>query len=162
MKTRIGIDSLAVATPRRYLDITDLANARGVDAAGIDKRQLGLIVVGTETGVDHSKPVASFVHGLLELPRAMRVYDTQHACYGGTAGLMTAVEWIASGAADGRSALVICSDIARYGLATAGEPTQGAGAVAMIVSADPRLVQIDIGVSGTSSTHVHDFWRPLG
>ena len=81
-----------------------------------------------------ARPVASFVHGLLELPRTMRVYDTQHACYGGTAGLMAAVEWIASGAGDGRSALVICSDIARYGVGTAGEPTQGAGAVAMIVS----------------------------
>ena len=66
--------------------------------AGRDREQLGLLVVGTETGVDHSKPVASFVHGLLELPRTMRVYDTQHACYGGTAGLMAAVEWIASGA----------------------------------------------------------------
>lgn len=194
---RIGIDSLAVAVPRRYLDLTDLARARGVDpakythglgaremavadpgedtvslaataarralaAAGIDKRELGMIVVGTETGVDHSKPVASFVHGLLDLPRAMRVYDTQHACYGGTAGLMTAIEWIASGAAAGRRALVICADIARYGVNTAGEPTQGAGAVAMVVSTDPALVQIDVGVSGTSSTHVHDFWRPLG
>jgi len=197
MKTRIGIDSLAVAVPRRFLDITDLARARGVDpakytqglgaremavadpgedtvslaataarraidAAGLDKSELGLLVVGTETGVDHSKPVASFVHGLLELPRAMRVYDTQHACYGGTAGLMAAVEWIASGAADGRSALVICSDIARYGVNTAGEPTQGAGAIAMVVSQNPALLEIDIGVSGTSSTHVHDFWRPLG
>ena len=197
MKTRIGIDSLAVAVPRRYLDITDLARARGVDpakytqglgaremavadpgedtvslaataarraidAAGLDKSELGLIVVGTETGVDHSKPVASFVHGLLDLPRAMRVYDTQHACYGGTAGLMTAVEWIASGAADGRSALVICSDIARYGIDTAGEPTQGAGAIAMIVAQNPALLELDIGISGTSSTHVHDFWRPLG
>jgi hydroxymethylglutaryl-CoA synthase len=197
VKVRVGIDALAIATPRRYLDITDLARARGVDpakytqglgaremavadpgedtvslaataarrvieAAGIDKRALGLIVVGTETGVDHSKPVASFVHGLLGLPRAMRVYDTQHACYGGTAGLMSAVEWIASGAADDKAALVICADIARYGIDTAGEPTQGAGAIAMIVAQNPALLEIDVGVSGTSSTHVHDFWRPLG
>lgn len=193
----IGIDALAIAIPRRYLDITDLARARGVDpakytqglgaremavadpgedtvslaataarraiaAAGIDKRALGLIVVGTETGVDHSKPVASYVHGLLELPRAMRVFDTQHACYGGTAGLMSAVEWIASGAGEDKAALVICSDIARYGVGTPGEPTQGGGAIAMIVARDPALLEIDVGVSGTSSTHVHDFWRPLG
>ena len=39
--------------------------------------------------------------GCSSLPRAMRVYDTQHACYGGTAGLMAAVEWIASGAGRG-------------------------------------------------------------
>jgi hydroxymethylglutaryl-CoA synthase len=197
MLARIGIDAIGVAVPRRYLDLADLAIARGVapekylyglggremaiadpgedtvslaaaaarralTAADLDPARLGMLVVGTETGVDHSKPVASFVHGLLELPRVMRVYDTQHACYGGTAALMAAVEWIASGAAGGRSALVICSDIARYGIDTAGEPTQGAGAIAMIIGSDPALVALDVGVSGAASTHVHDFWRPLG
>jgi hydroxymethylglutaryl-CoA synthase len=195
MKTRVGIDALAVAVPRRYVDMEDLARARGVDPAKLtiglgaremavaepgedtvalaaqaaervlahaDRDSLGMLVVGSETGVDHSKAVASFVHGLLDLPRSMRVFDTQHACYGGTAGLMAAAEWIASGAAQGRSALVICSDIARYGVNTAGEPTQGAGAVAMIVREEPALLELDVGASGTASTHVHDFWRPLG
>src|SRR3954469_16278202 len=182
---KIGIDALGVAIPRRYVDMVELARARGVEpgkyveglgaremavaepgedtvalaalagsralaASEIDRNSLGLLIVGTETGVDHSKPVASFVHGLLDLPRTMRVYDTQHACYGGTAGLMAAVDWIASGAAAGRSALVICSDIARYGVNTAGEPTQGAGAVAMVVSANPALLELDVGVSGAA------------
>lgn len=194
---KIGIDAIGLALPRRYVDMVDLANARGVEpakytnglgaremavaepgedtvalaalaarralaASGIDRNGFGMLVVGTETGVDHSKPVASFVHGLLDLPPRMRVYDTQHACYGGTAGLMAAVEWIASGAADDRAALVICSDIARYGVGTAGEPTQGAGAVAMVVASNPALVELDVGISGAASTHVHDFWRPLG
>ncbi|HTE17771.1 MAG TPA: hydroxymethylglutaryl-CoA synthase, partial [Armatimonadota bacterium] len=165
MKRTVGIEALAIAVPRRYVDIEELARARGVDPAkytsglgaremavadpgedsvalaasaaaqlvrthDVDPSRIGMLVVGTETGVDHSKPVASHVQGLLKLPRAMRVFDTQHACYGGTAGLMAATEWIASGAAAGRSAVVVCSDIARYGLNTAGEPTQGAGAVA--------------------------------
>jgi hydroxymethylglutaryl-CoA synthase len=92
----------------------------------------------------------------------MRTFDTQHACYGGTAALMAACDWIASGSADGRSALVICSDIARYGVNTAGEPTQGAAAVAMLVSDRPDILAIDQGTSGMFSTDVHDFWRPLG
>jgi hydroxymethylglutaryl-CoA synthase len=121
-----------------------------------------MLVVGTETGVDHSKPVASYVQGLLRLPRGMRTFDTQHACYGGTAALMAASDWIASGNAAGRSALVICSDIARYGLNTAGEPTQGAAAVAMLVSDRPELLELDQGTNGVFSTDVHDFWRPLG
>src|SRR3954464_9875093 len=194
---KIGIDALGVAIPRRYLDMVELARARGIEpgkyveglgaremavaepgedsvalaalagsralaASEIDRANLGLLIVGPETGGDHSKPVASFVHGLLELPAAMRVYDTQHACYGGTAGVMAAVEWIAPGAADGRAALVVCSDIARYGVATAGEPTQGAGAVAMVITASPGLLELDVGISGAASPHVHDFWRPLG
>ena len=197
MRELIGIDALAVAIPHRYIDLEDLAGARGVDPAkltqglgakemaiadpgedtvalaaeaarralaisGVSAGDLGMLVVGTETGVDHSKPVASYVHGLLELPRAMRVFDTQHACYGGTAGLMAAVEWIASGAAAGRRALVVCADIARYGVGTAGEPTQGAGAVAMVIGTEPGLLALDVGISGAASSHVHDFWRPLG
>jgi hydroxymethylglutaryl-CoA synthase len=197
MKIRVGIDAMAVAVPRRYIDIEDLARARGVEPAkytqGLGARemavaepaedtvalaaeaarraleaaqlpgdQLGMLVVGTETGVDHSKPVASFVQGMLDLPKALRVYDTQHACYGGTAGLMTALDWIASGSNNGKSALVICSDIARYGIKTAGEPTQGAGAVAMVIGRNPAMLEIDVGISGVSSSHVHDFWRPLG
>ena len=159
----LGAREMAVAEPGEdTVALAALAARRALSAGEVSPGRLGMLVVGTETGVDHSKPVASFVHGLLGLPSAMRVYDTQHACYGGTAGMMAAVEWIASGAADGRAALVVCSDIARYGVATAGEPTQGAGAVAMVISTDPGLLELDVGISGAASTHVHDFWRPLG
>jgi hydroxymethylglutaryl-CoA synthase len=159
----LGALQMAVAEPGEdTVALAALAARRALAASGVDRERLGLLIVGTETGVDHSKPVASFVHGLLGLPQAMRVYDTQHACYGGTAGLMAAVEWIASGAAEDRAALVICADIARYGIGTPGEPTQGAGAVAMVVSSNPALLALDLGVSGAASSHVHDFWRPLG
>jgi hydroxymethylglutaryl-CoA synthase len=197
MKHQVGIEAIAVAVPKRYIDLGDLARARGVDPAkftqglgglemavaepgedsaalaasaakqlitahAVDPAQIGMLVVGTETGVDHSKAVASYVQGMLKLPRTMRTFDCQHACYGGTAGLNAVSEWIASGAGAGRVGVVICSDIARYELNSAGEPTQGAGAVAMLVSETPDLLALDIGVSGTHSMDVHDFWRPLG
>ncbi|MBX3229065.1 MAG: hydroxymethylglutaryl-CoA synthase [Labilithrix sp.] len=195
-RSSVGIDALAIAAPRTFLELTDLAAARGVapekytkglgavrmaiadrhedpvtlaaDAAlrmfarsGADPARVGFCAVGTETAVDHSKPVASYVHGLLGLPRAARVYDAKHACFGGTAALLAACEWIASGAAKGRTALVVCSDIARYALGSPGEPTQGAGAVAMLVSESPRLLEIEIGNTGSYARDVHDFWRPL-
>src|SRR5690606_188508 len=59
----------------------------------------------------------------------------------------------------GQRVLVIASDVARYELDTPGEPTQGAGAVAMLVSADPKLLEIE-PVSGLNSADVDDFWRP--
>jgi hydroxymethylglutaryl-CoA synthase len=162
----LGALEMAVAEPGEdTVALAALAGRRALEASaasGIERGRFGLLVVGTETGVDHSKPVASYVHGLLGLPTAMRVYDAQHACYGGTAGVMAAVEWIASGAADGRAALVVCSDIARYGVGTPGEPTQGAGAVAMVIASDPGLLELDVGISGAATRHVHDFWRPLG
>ena len=192
----VGIDALALATPRSFLELVDLAAARGVpsdkytkglgavrmaiaashedpvtlatDAAArlfrdgrADLGRIGYCAVGTETGIDHSKPIASYVHGLLGLPQSCRVFDAKHACFGGTAALMGAVEWIASGAARGRSALVICTDIARYALGSPGEPTQGAGAVAMVIAEQPRLLELEVGHTGTFARDVHDFWRPL-
>jgi len=77
------------------------------------------------------------------------------------AGLTTAVNYILSGRAKGRKALVIASDIARYGKNTLGEPTQGAGAVAMLVSDNPRLLEIDHQNEGFFASQVMDFWRPL-
>jgi hydroxymethylglutaryl-CoA synthase len=192
----IGIDALALAVPEGYLELADLAAARGVPAgkyvdglgvsrmsvarahedpvalaataarrlfatASIDPGTIGLCVVGTETAVDHSKPVAAYLHRLLGLPQQCRVFEAKHACFGGTAGLLAAVDWIASGSARGRKALIVCTDIARYGLATPGEPTQGGGAVALIVSENPRLVTLEVGVTGSYARDVDDFWRPL-
>ena len=197
MKTRVGIEALAIAVPRRFVDLEDLARARGVDPAKytsglggremmvadpgedsaslaataaarllrnnhVDPRRIGMLVVGTETAVDHSKAVASHVQGLLQLPRSMRVFDTQHACFGGTAGLMAAAEWIASGAGAGKAALVIASDIARYERLSPGEPTQGGAAVAMLVSQRPDVLALDFGLNGVCSADVYDFWRPIG
>ena len=194
--TQVGIDAIAVAVPHAYLDLADLAEARGVApskyveglgvrrmavaapwedpvalavnaarrlfaSSGADPRQVGLCVVGTETAVDHSKPIAAWVHRLVGLPQRTRSYEAKHACFGGTAGLLTAVDWIASGSARGRTALVVCTDIARYELRSPGEPTQGAGAVALLVSARPRLLTLEPGVSGSYTSEVNDFWRPL-
>jgi hydroxymethylglutaryl-CoA synthase len=91
---RIGIDAMALAVPDAYLDLRDLASARGVapgkytegllvdemsiaaahedtvalaaraarralELGGIDVQRIGLCVTGTETAVDHSKPIAT-------------------------------------------------------------------------------------------------------
>jgi 3-hydroxy-3-methylglutaryl CoA synthase len=187
---------MAFAVPRGYVDLADLAAARGVpaskytqglgvlqmsvahadedpvtlateaarrclQAAGRSPSEIGLCIVGTETAVDHSKPIASYLHGLLGLPSACRVFETKHACFGGTAGLLNAIDWLAAGSARGRCALIVCTDIARYSVGTAGEPTQGAGAVAMLISENPRLVELEPGITGCFSQDVHDFWRPL-
>jgi isopentenyl-diphosphate delta-isomerase len=72
-----------------------------------------------------------------------------------------AVHYLMSGKSHGKKALVIASDIARYGRGTPGEPTQGAGAVAMLVSDKPNLVELDSQIEGFFSKQVMDFWRPV-
>src|SRR5699024_6693348 len=55
--------------------------------------------------------------------------------------------------------LILASDIARYGLKTSGEATQGAGAVAMVISADPNIMTIE-NKSTFLTSDIMDFWRP--
>jgi hydroxymethylglutaryl-CoA synthase len=120
-----------------------------------------MLLVATETGVDHAKPVSIFVHELLGIGPRCRVYELKHACYAGTAALMTAADWVRAGGLRTRRALVIAADIARYELGSAGEPTQGAGAVAMLVGSEPQALALG-EESGTHAGNVYDFWRPLG
>ena len=158
----LGVERMMVArSDEDPVALAANAARRVLDRAGVDPSTIGLCVVGSETAVDHSKPIAAYLHRLLGLPQQCRVFEAKHACFGGTAGLLGAMDWIASGAARGKRALIICTDIARYALGSAGEPTQGAGAVALIVSEAPRLVALEHGVTGSYAKDVNDFWRPL-
>lgn len=122
--------------------------------------RVGLCIVGTESGVDGSKSVASHVHGLLRLPPTCRVFDIQHACYGATAGIQMARAWVSRHPS--QLALVIASDIARYERYSAGEPTQGAGAVALLIgSTETEDICLTFSnISGMHASDVYDFWRP--
>ncbi|MDH3587913.1 MAG: hydroxymethylglutaryl-CoA synthase [Gammaproteobacteria bacterium] len=158
----LGQRQMAVATPcEDTVTMATVAAHRALDRFDIDPGEIGTLIVGTETGVDHSKPVAVYVHDMLGLAPNCRTFETKHACYGAMAGLTSAMDWISAGRARGRKALIIASDIARYGLNTPGEPTQGAGAVAMVVSERPRLLELDPTSFGDYTRQVMDFWRPL-
>src|SRR2546428_2917450 len=74
---------------------------------------------------------------------------------------MTAADWVRAGGGRPRRALVIAADIARYALGSRGEPTQGAGAVAMLVGPEPRALVLG-EETGTYADNVYDFWRPIG
>lgn len=121
---------------------------------------IGLIAVGTESAKDMSRPLSAWVADELGLWGAVRSYEVKHACYGGTLALRQALEWKWSGAGDGKAALVIASDVALYAPSDPGEPTQGAGAVAMII--DEPLVASVSPTSFAFSRPAFDFWRPVG
>jgi len=144
--------------------VTMAANAAAqlLEQTGTHPEEIHQLVVSTESGVDHSKPVASFVQGLLGIGSRCRIYEIKHACYGGTAGIVNSIDWIYRNYTTSRKALVITTDIARYGFESAGEPTQGAGAVALLLTVKPRLFSVDTSLNGIFSKDVFDFWRPTG
>lgn len=164
-KYQIGLGNYRMSILPNWEDaVTMAANAGSqlLEKTGTDPGEIQQLVVCTESGVDHSKPVASFVQGLLKIGSRCRVYEIKHACYGGTAGIVHSIDWIARNHSLPKKALVIMTDIAVYGFASPGEPTQGAGAVALLVEKDPLLFSIDTSMNGVFSKDVYDFWRPTG
>jgi len=157
-KFTIGIGQDKQAVPKPYQDaVTMAASSADSILTDEDKKNLGLLIVGTESSVDESKSTAAFLMDLLELPEDIRAFEIKQACYGATAGLQTAYDFVSLN--PDKKALVIATDIARYGIKTPGEVTQGAGSVAMLVRANPKVLKL-YHQSVYMTRNIGDFWRP--
>lgn len=155
-----GIGQSRMSVPRHCDDIVSMgANAIAEILPDIDIDRLGLLIVGTESGIDQSKSSSLFIKHLLNLANRIESFEIKEACFGATAGLFVAYHYVA--AHPDRTVLVVASDVARYGLGTAGEVTQGAGAIAMLVSADPDILVLNDDAEDYSDD-INDFWRPNG
>lgn len=135
-----------------------------MERKGLTPDDIGRIDVATESAFDNAKPVSTYVAGCLE-----QVYDEdfhhankgerKFACIAGTQSLDDAYNWIRAGRHRGRAALVIATDTALYARGDAGEATQGAGAVAMLIAEDPDLVAMSVE-QGFGSADETDFLKP--
>lgn len=122
-----------------------------------DLEEIDMVILATESGIDQSKAAGIFVHHLLGIQPFARTIEMKEACYGATAALHYAQLHVESRPES--KVLVIASDIAKYGIASSGEPTQGAGSIAMLVTQNPRILALnDDNVAQTRD--VMDFWRP--
>jgi hydroxymethylglutaryl-CoA synthase len=152
---------------------TMAANAclRLIERYNVDPAQVRYLALGTESSTDNSAG-AIIIKGMLNmalhaqgrpaLARNCEVPEFKHACLGGVYALRAALRFLQSDGSDG-VAIVVCTDKALYGRGTTGEPTQGAGAVAMLLESRPRLAAIDLRQAGTASEYRGiDFRKPLG
>ena len=129
---------------------------------------IGRLYVSTESSFDESKAMNSYVIGMLEQVYGQGAFEhcggveTKFACVSGSYALYDNTNWIRAGEAEGKHALVVVSDIAKYDMGSSGEMTQGAGAVAMLLNDQPRLLAFDPKVTSTSIKDEYDFYRPFG
>ena len=123
----------------------------------IPTSSIGRIDVGTETLIDKAKAVKTVLMDLFPDNTDIEGIDSKNACYGGTAALFNAVNWIESSSWDGRYAIVVAGDIAIYAEGGA-RPVGGAGAVAMLIGPNAPLVLES--VHGTHMANVYDFYKP--
>lgn len=134
----------------------------------LDPQKIGRIYVGTESGLDGAKPIASYVVGMLMQYFAEEygtdclldcdVVDLTFACIGAVDALQNTLDWARGG--HDRVGMVIATDFAKYELGSGGEYTQGAGATAMLVKQNPRLLAIG-DAWGVATESVHDFFKPV-
>jgi len=155
----LGQQKMAILPPDQ--DIVTLAAEaawRIVNKMSADEiAAIDTILFATESSIDQSKSAGVYLQTLLNLPKRLRVVELKQACYGGTAGLMLALALLKQNPK--RKILLIASDVARYTLESAAESSQGAAAVAMLLSANPRLLAIG-EESAFYTEDVMDFWRP--
>ena len=158
----------AIRFPAAWEDSASLAGTAALRLLSKypDLSHLRHLAVGSETSVDFSKPLSAYVGGLLRqaglaVPGTHCSFQVQHACAGGTIALLSVAALLAASGRPDDYGLVLCSDIARYQVPSTAEFTQGAGAIALLVENDPKLVSLDLATLGYSSADVDDFFRPL-
>ncbi|MEZ5565771.1 MAG: hydroxymethylglutaryl-CoA synthase, partial [Gammaproteobacteria bacterium] len=136
----------------------------------VDPGRIRYLALGTESSTDNSAGaiiVKGMVDGALRtlglppIARNCEVPEFKHACLGGIYALKGAVRFLNTDGDDG-VAVVVCTDKALYELGSSGEPTQGAGAVAMLIETTPALASIELRHAGSASEYRGiDFRKPL-
>ncbi|KAL5748640.1 hypothetical protein ACOSQ2_025937 [Xanthoceras sorbifolium] len=126
----------------------------------IDPKQIGRFEVGSETVIDKSKSIKTFLMQIFEKCGNTDIegVDSTNACYGGTAALFNCVNWVESSSWDGRYGLVVCTDSAVYAEGPA-RPTGGAAAIAMLIGPDAPMA-FESKFRGSHMSHAYDFYKP--
>ncbi|MCR9290802.1 MAG: hypothetical protein NXI23_25805 [Bacteroidetes bacterium] len=164
----LGLEKMAI--PDVHEDAATMAANAVVELIEKNKlnpNDIGRIYMGTESALDGAKPTATYMLEMLR--RKYRntygkncftncdVVDLTFACVGGVDALQNTLDWVRN--EEGRMGIVVCSDFAKYELASTGEYTQGAGAIGMLIKHNPRLLEIE-GTFGVATRGVHDFFKP--
>ncbi|GAB4320048.1 MAG: hypothetical protein Kow0069_23850 [Promethearchaeota archaeon] len=161
-KYRTGLMVEEFAVPDEGEDAVSMALVAAAEAlrrGGLDPRDVDAVFVGSETPAYAVKSMAAILAGTLGVSERAVTADLSHACASATVGVLNAIGLVSSGVV--RRALVVGTDMSKYPLRSPGEPTQGAGAVAMVISNRPRVAQF-AGAFGRISGNVNDFFRPHG
>lgn len=133
----------------------------------LNPKEISRVYLGTESALDAAKPTATYAVQMVEeflteefgerVFKHCDVVDMTFACIGAVDALHNALDFVRANPA--KKAVVIASDYAKYELASSGEYTQGGGAVALLVSANPKLIEIDNNW-GVATESVFDFFKP--
>jgi hydroxymethylglutaryl-CoA synthase len=144
-----------------YEDVITMAvNAAKPIISEQDKQDIELCIFATESGLDFCKTNSTYVCKYLGLKNQVRNFEVKNACYAATCAVQMAVSWVASGVAPGKKALIVSSDINYDHAGRVGEEVPAVGAVAMIISATPKVIEYELGKAGYYTFECTDYARP--
>lgn len=164
----LGLNKMAVADINEDT-ATFCANAliKLFETNQINPKDIGRIYLGTESALDSSKPTSTYAVEILEKnliatygERSLKncdVLDMTFACIGAVDALHNSLDWVNGG--ENRKAIVVASDLSKYELNSTGEYTQGAGAVALLISKNPAILTIN-NTWGIATKSENDFFKP--
>ncbi|EHR34453.1 hydroxymethylglutaryl-CoA synthase family protein [Helcococcus kunzii] len=141
-KYLVGIGQEKMSVIPSSQDIISMASNAAINMIDDEDRKLiDQVIFATESGIDFSKSAATVVHDILKINSFASSFEIKQACYSTTAAIKIAVNYIKQN--PGRKVLVLSSDISKYGANTPGEVTQGAGAIAMLISENCEILEIN-------------------
>lgn len=165
-KLEKGLGLHKMAIPDVYEDVATFAAEallKLINDYKINPENIGRIYLGTESALDAAKPTATYAVQMVEQVLGHRcfkncdVVDMTFACIGGVDAFQSCLDYVKLNPE--KKAIVIASDYAKYELGSTGEYTQGGGAVALLISNQPKLVEIDKNW-GVATESVFDFFKP--
>ncbi|TVU48603.1 hypothetical protein EJB05_08244 [Eragrostis curvula] len=157
----LGQDSMAFCTEAEDVISMSLTVVKSLlKNYNIDPMSIGRLEVGSETVIDKSKSIKTWLMQIFEECGNTDIegVDSSNACYGGTAALFNCVNWVESNSWDGRYGLVVCTDSAVYAEGPA-RPTGGAAAIAMLIGPNAPF-SFESKYRGSHMAHVYDFYKP--
>jgi len=165
-KLEKGLGLIQMTLPDAHQDsVVFAANAltKLVQNNQINLNEIARIYVGTESSIDNAKPIGSFLVDLMEQKFGENtlaecdVVDFTFACIGGVDAMQNCLDFIRLN--PDKKAIVVTTDIAKYDLNSTGEYTQGAGATALLITSNPRIIAFENNWA-TNTKGVFDFFKP--
>lgn len=150
------IDQIKNSVIAKNEDVVSLA-LNAVEKIILPNEKFDMFIFATETSFDNSKAASLYLSEYLNINKNCICFEIKQACYASTAALICGINYIKSN--ENAKVLIVASDVAEYMPNTNGQFTNGNGAVAFILSSNPKLIEIEDNFSSIHQ-NAYDFFKP--
>lgn len=130
----------------------------------LEPKDISRIYTPTESSLDQAKALGTYIVGKLKKHgynfSHVETRESKLACLPGSYDVYDCCNYVALH--PDRKVIVLCVDEAIYDQGSGAEPTQGAGAIAILISANPSVATLDFSNVGVFTMDSMGYYRPPG